>query len=157
MLGHSVDKFCYFGDNNEMEIASAGFPLSSAGDSRLSQELSRQLARALAVPLRLATRPLHRVAVGTALLKAGDRLTNLPYVVSGRLDAVELDRDLAAYLQDTLRADPRFALHQGDVLKFDFSSLLPARDESARHSLRIVGNLSSRSLPPAPSKLSRSA
>jgi len=59
----------------------------------------------------------------------------------GRLDAVELDRDLAAYLQDTLGTDPRFALHQGDVLKFDFSSLLPARDESARHSLRIVGNL----------------
>jgi 16S rRNA (adenine1518-N6/adenine1519-N6)-dimethyltransferase len=59
----------------------------------------------------------------------------------GKLDAVELDRDLAAYLQSTLGADPRFALHEGDVLKFDLRSLLP-QDATARpHSLRVVGNL----------------
>lgn len=54
----------------------------------------------------------------------------------GKLDAIELDRDLAAYLQQTLGDNPRFSLHQGDVLKFDFSSLT-----STPGSLRIVGNL----------------
>jgi len=53
-----------------------------------------------------------------------------------KLDAVELDRDLAAYLVQTLGADERFALQQGDVLKFDFSTLT-----DKPHSLRIVGNL----------------
>lgn len=53
-----------------------------------------------------------------------------------KLDAVELDRDLAAYLVQTLGDDPRFALQQGDVLKFDFASL-----SDTPHSLRIVGNL----------------
>jgi len=53
-----------------------------------------------------------------------------------KLDAVELDRDLAAYLQQTLGKDSRFALQQGDVLKFDFSTL-----SDTPRSLRIVGNL----------------
>lgn len=53
-----------------------------------------------------------------------------------KLDAVELDRDLAAYLEQTLGADSRFALQQGDVLKFDFSTLT-----DTPHSLRVVGNL----------------
>lgn len=57
-------------------------------DARLSQELNRDLARALAARVGLAKRPSHRVAAGTVLLKAGDRLKNLPYVVGGRLDAV---------------------------------------------------------------------
>jgi 16S rRNA (adenine1518-N6/adenine1519-N6)-dimethyltransferase len=54
----------------------------------------------------------------------------------GKLDAVELDRDLANYLTQTLGADPRFELHQGDVLKFDFGSLT-----NTPGALRIVGNL----------------
>ena len=53
-----------------------------------------------------------------------------------KLDAVELDRDLAAYLEQTLGSDSRFALQQGDVLKFDFSQL-----SSKPRSLRIIGNL----------------
>ncbi len=36
----------------------------------------------------LETRPLRRFEVGVSLFKAGDRVTQLPYVVSGRLDAV---------------------------------------------------------------------
>ena len=58
----------------------------------------------------------------------------------GKLDAVELDRDLAAYLQQTLGEDPRFALHLGDVLKFDFSTLCDTVSDKPR-SLRVVGNL----------------
>jgi len=52
------------------------------------------------------------------------------------LHAVELDRDLAGYLQSLYHHDPHFSLHQGDVLKFDFARLseIPA-------SLRVVGNL----------------
>lgn len=53
-----------------------------------------------------------------------------------KLDAVELDRDLAAYLEQTLGRDPRFSLQQGDVLKFDFSTLT-----DTPRSLRIIGNL----------------
>lgn len=59
----------------------------------------------------------------------------------GQLDAVELDRDLAAYLQSTLGTNPRFALHEGDVLKFDLRSLLPQDGTARPHSLRVVGNL----------------
>lgn len=53
-----------------------------------------------------------------------------------KLDAVELDRDLGAYLQETVGQDPRFELHLGDVLKFDFSTLT-----DKPRSLRVVGNL----------------
>ena len=62
----------------------------------------------------------------------------------GRLDTIELDRDLANYLVRTLQTkkgeedqeDQDFQLHQCDVLKFDFSSLT-----DTPRSLRIVGNL----------------
>lgn len=48
-----------------------------------------------------------------------------------RLDAIEIDRDLAAMLQKELA--PRLHLHVGNVLEFDFSKL--------GDDLRIVGNL----------------
>lgn len=47
-----------------------------------------------------------------------------------RLEAIEIDRDLAASLA---AAHPRLVLHRGDVLRFDFAQL-PER-------LRVVGNL----------------
>lgn len=55
---------------------------------------------------------------------------------SGRVDAVEIDRDLAAYLREHFKSFPQFFLHEMDVLRFDFSSLTetPA-------SLRVIGNL----------------
>ena len=49
----------------------------------------------------------------------------------GHLDAIEIDRDLAAALQEELA--PRLTLHLGDVLDFDFQAL--------GTDLRIVGNL----------------
>lgn len=49
----------------------------------------------------------------------------------GHLDAIEIDRDLAAALRDELA--PRLTLHEGDVLEFDFHAL--------GTDLRIVGNL----------------
>ncbi len=53
-----------------------------------------------------------------------------------RLDAIEIDRDLIPILQQRFNEQPRFHLHQGDALAFDFSSLV--QDEEK---LRVVGNL----------------
>lgn len=52
------------------------------------------------------------------------------------LHAVELDRDLIARLQD--KFGERLALHAGDALAFDFSTLVTTREKPT---LRIVGNL----------------
>ncbi len=54
-----------------------------------------------------------------------------------RLDAVEIDRDLAAVLRARFAAEPRFVLHQADALKLDWRAL--ARERGAR--LRVIGNL----------------
>jgi 16S rRNA (adenine1518-N6/adenine1519-N6)-dimethyltransferase len=53
------------------------------------------------------------------------------------LDAVEIDRDLAAALRPVLAADGRCTLHEADALRFDFAAL--ALERGAR--LRLVGNL----------------
>jgi len=55
----------------------------------------------------------------------------------GALDAIEIDRDLAALLRNTFGAYSGFVLHEADVLRFDFEAL--ARERGGR--LRIVGNL----------------
>lgn len=52
-----------------------------------------------------------------------------------KLQAVELDRDLAAILEKKFADHGGFILHQGDALDFDFSTL------AAQGPLRIVGNL----------------
>ena len=54
----------------------------------------------------------------------------------GTLDAVEVDRDLAALLRDEL-AGPRFSLHEADALRFDFAMLASQRGRP----LRVIGNL----------------
>jgi 16S rRNA (adenine1518-N6/adenine1519-N6)-dimethyltransferase len=54
-----------------------------------------------------------------------------------KLDAVEIDRDLAAVLPGRFAAYGGFSLHQGDALEFDFAAL--ARERGGR--LRVVGNL----------------
>jgi 16S rRNA (adenine1518-N6/adenine1519-N6)-dimethyltransferase len=54
-----------------------------------------------------------------------------------RLDAVEIDRDLAALLPTRFAAYPGLSLHQCDALEFDFGELARARGGH----LRVVGNL----------------
>lgn len=67
----------------------------------------------------------------------GQGALTIPLVNSGaRLDVVELDRDLAGWLQNHFADCERFRLHLGDVLKFDLHTL-----SSAPHSLRVIGNL----------------
>jgi 16S rRNA (adenine1518-N6/adenine1519-N6)-dimethyltransferase len=53
------------------------------------------------------------------------------------LDAIEIDRDLAALLRAQWSADPRFILHETDALELDFAEL--ARQRGTR--LRVLGNL----------------
>ena len=54
----------------------------------------------------------------------------------GKLQVVELDRDLIPILRTKFFNYPDFIIHESDALKFDFDQL--ADDE---HKLRIVGNL----------------
>jgi len=56
---------------------------------------------------------------------------------AGSLDALEIDRDLAALLRTELASHPTFALHEGDALEFDFTRL--AHERGGR--LRVIGNL----------------
>jgi 16S rRNA (adenine1518-N6/adenine1519-N6)-dimethyltransferase len=62
-------------------------------------------------------------------------LTHMLLEHTASLDAVEIDRDLAAALR--ARWPGRLRLHEGDALQFDFSRLAAERGGS----LRIVGNL----------------
>lgn len=64
-------------------------------------------------------------------------MTQLLLESHGALDAIEIDRDLAALLREKFALDQRFVLHEADALEFDFAAL--ARARGAR--LRIVGNL----------------
>ena len=55
----------------------------------------------------------------------------------GSLDAIEIDRDLAALLREEWGGDPRFRLHDADALRFDFGAIARQRGRP----LRVVGNL----------------
>jgi 16S rRNA (adenine1518-N6/adenine1519-N6)-dimethyltransferase len=56
---------------------------------------------------------------------------------AGRLDAIEIDRDLAALLRTRFPSDSGLVLHEADVLKFDWRAL--AHERGTR--LRLIGNL----------------
>ncbi len=55
---------------------------------------------------------------------------------AGKLEAVELDRDLIEPLRQKCAEAGDFTVHQGDALKFDFCALAQAGER-----LRLVGNL----------------
>ena len=63
-------------------------------------------------------------------------LTRPLLAAAGKLEAIEIDRDLAAELRANL-VPKGLTLHEGDALRFDFAAL------AAQHGqrLRIVGNL----------------
>lgn len=62
-------------------------------------------------------------------------ITEQLLALAGRLDAIELDRDLVALLQQRFAGAQNFTLHSADALKFDFCSL------QIDQQLRLVGNL----------------
>ena len=76
----------------------------------------------------------HLVEIGPGRGALTERLLALPGCT---LDAIEIDRDLAAQLRGRFTGSPDRALHEGDALEFDFSAL--ASERGGR--LRIVGNL----------------
>lgn len=53
-----------------------------------------------------------------------------------KLDVVELDRDLVAWLQKQYANHPRLTIHSADALRFDFNSLVKVGEK-----LRVIGNL----------------
>ncbi len=55
---------------------------------------------------------------------------------AGRLDVIELDRDLIPLLKLQFGLNDNFCIHEADALKFDFASLQQTDEQ-----LRIVGNL----------------
>lgn len=65
-------------------------------------------------------------------------MTEYLLAVCGKLDVIELDRDLLPVLEKRFAEDSRFHLHQGDALKFPFCDLQTG--ESAQK-LRVTGNL----------------
>ena len=56
---------------------------------------------------------------------------------SRTLDAIEIDRDLAALLRERFGAAPGFELHVCDALEFDLAQLAARRTQR----LRVIGNL----------------
>lgn len=62
-------------------------------------------------------------------------ITEQLLALAGKLDAIELDRDLVALLQRRFAGEHRFTLYSADALKFDFCSLQTGPQ------LRLVGNL----------------
>jgi 16S rRNA (adenine1518-N6/adenine1519-N6)-dimethyltransferase len=76
---------------------------------------------------------------GDAVVEIGPgrgALTQALLEAAGTLDAIEIDRDLAAQLRDSFQGRA-LTLHEADALRFDFAAL--ARERGAR--LRVVGNL----------------
>jgi len=55
---------------------------------------------------------------------------------TGKIQVVELDRDLIPLLQENIKDKGELTVHSADALKFDFSQL-----SDASHDLRIIGNL----------------
>lgn len=74
----------------------------------------------------------HLVEIGPGL----GALTRPLLEATGRLEAIELDRDLLQKLSEHCRDAGELTLHQGDALRFDFASL-----QRGQQPLRIVGNL----------------
>jgi 16S rRNA (adenine1518-N6/adenine1519-N6)-dimethyltransferase len=56
------------------------------------------------------------------------------------MDAIELDRDLVVWLRKKF-APERLTIHEGDVLAFDFRTLVGAAEEGKPKRLRLIGNL----------------
>lgn len=75
-----------------------------------------------------------RGALTAALLEALESAGSLQ---SGSLDAIEIDRDLAAALRVQHGHRPALQLHVADALRFDFAAL--STERNAR--LRVIGNL----------------
>jgi len=80
-----------------------------------------------------ATEKQHVVEIGPGKGALTEHLVH----AAGKLDVIELDRDLIPILESRFSAHEHFSIHNIDALKFDFSKLI----ESKVRKLRLVGNL----------------
>jgi CRP-like cAMP-binding protein len=87
VINSDVD-YCYFSNNIGMTPSSFVRAPAVGNDLLLSRSMSRQFAQALAVPLAMGNRALHHFEAGATLCKTGDHFTQLPFVMSGHLDAI---------------------------------------------------------------------
>ncbi len=74
----------------------------------------------------------HLVEIGPGL----GALTGHLLEACGRLDVIELDRDLIPRLQAKFAGKGELTIHEADALKFDFRTLMDGDEQ-----LRIIGNL----------------
>jgi CRP-like cAMP-binding protein len=88
MMGSARARVSYFGNNTGMSNDHLPSHDRFAAELLQSRRLGRTFANALAQPMALTSRPMHRFDAGVSLYKAGDHVTQLPFVMSGRLDAV---------------------------------------------------------------------
>ena len=99
---------------------------------RFSQNFLHDRAVVMRIVRAIAPRP------GQRLLEIGPgqgALTEPLLGALGRLDAVEIDRDLAAALERRLGSEG-LSIHLGDATRFDVRTL-----DAGAHGLRVVGNL----------------
>jgi CRP-like cAMP-binding protein len=87
-LDSRVVPLSYFGNNLGMTLSENLESSKNDPVWRNSQSLARQLAQALAQTVDLKQRPRHSVTVGQSLIKTSDVVARLPFVMSGRLNAV---------------------------------------------------------------------
>jgi 16S rRNA (adenine1518-N6/adenine1519-N6)-dimethyltransferase len=65
-------------------------------------------------------------------------LTSSLIASGAKIDAIELDRDLAAFLSSHFANKANFKLHSADILNFDLNTLY---SQDSKRKLRLVGNL----------------
>ncbi len=80
-----------------------------------------------------ATAEQHLVEIGPGKGALTEHLLNS----AGKLDVIELDRDLIPVLEERFCASQHLRIHNMDALKFDFATLI----DSKTGKLRLVGNL----------------
>jgi len=106
--------------------------MSHAPRKRFGQNFLRDEGVVAAIVTAIAPRAGdHLVEIGPGL----GALTSSLLQASGRLDVVELDRDLVALLQRRYAGHSGIRIHGADALRFDFTAL------AGGVPLRIVGNL----------------
>jgi 16S rRNA (adenine1518-N6/adenine1519-N6)-dimethyltransferase len=115
--------------------AAAGAPSAAPRRKRFGQHFLHDPAVIERILGALAARAgEHLVEIGPGRGALTRRLLALADVT---LDAIEIDRDLAAALAPAFAARARAALHVADALAFDFAALARARGGP----LRLIGNL----------------
>ena len=87
---------------------------------------------------RVLSAPLgHAKATDSSKLALGQGALTAPLLeAAGKLEVIELDRDLIPGLRVQFFNYPEFVIHEGDALKFDFAAL-----KGEGPALRVVGNL----------------